>query len=254
MGRLKYPFDLLLAKGRAILAAQGGVAAVEFALLAPILLLVYFGSVDLSQGIEADRKLAYVTHTLGDLASQRTGEVSPADIEGLMGIADTVLRPFDSSRVSLRITVADVASDGSYSLYQPVTRGGEALACSSAVTIPESMTNLARGHSVIITEGCYTYRPAVGHVLETDVPLYKRNFHLPRAENFAYAGNASGGGGGSGGGGPGGGNGGGSDNGGGSGEAAAGPVAVITAVVATMVGAAAVAGTAAAAAVASSAE
>lgn len=219
MGRLTHLFDLLLAKGRAILAAQGGVAAVEFALLAPVLLLVYFGSVDLSQGIEADRKLAYVTHTLGDLAAQTTGDVSSAEIEGLMGIADTVLRPFDPSRVSLRITVADIASDGSYSLYEPVTRGEEASACSGVVTIPEAMRDLARGHSIIVTEGCYTYRPAVGHVLETDVPLYKRNFHLPRAENFAYAGNSSGGGGegsgsGGGSGGGGGGNGGSSGNGG----------------------------------------
>ena len=196
MGRLRHLSDLLLAKGRAVLAAQGGVAAVEFALLAPILLLVYFGSVDLSQGIEADRKLAYVTHTLGDMAAQTTGEVSAADIEGLMGIADTVLRPFDPSRVSLRITVADVASDGSYSLHAPVTRGGAASACSGTVTIPDSMRDLARGHSVIITEGCYPYKPVVGYVLDTDVPLYKRNFHLPRAENFAYAGGSSGSGGG----------------------------------------------------------
>ena len=196
MGRLRHLSDLLLAKGQAALAAQGGVAAVEFALLAPILLLVYFGSVDLSQGIEADRKLAYVTHTLGDMAAQTTGEVSAADIEGLMGIADTVLRPFDPSRVSLRITVADVASDGSYSLHAPVTRGGAASACSGTVTIPDSMRDLARGHSVIITEGCYPYKPVVGYVLDTDVPLYKRNFHLPRAENFAYAGGSSGSGGG----------------------------------------------------------
>lgn len=196
MERLRHLSDLLLAKGQAALAAQGGVAAVEFALLAPILLLVYFGSVDLSQGIEADRKLAYVTHTLGDMAAQTTGEVSAADIEGLMGIADTVLRPFDPSRVSLRITVADVASDGSYSLHAPVTRGGAASACSGTVTIPDSMRDLARGHSVIITEGCYPYKPVVGYVLDTDVPLYKRNFHLPRAENFAYAGGPSGSGGG----------------------------------------------------------
>lgn len=197
MGRLRHLSDLLLAKGRAVLAAQGGVAAVEFALLAPVLLLVYFGSVDLSQGIEADRKLAYVTNTLGDLTAQTTGEVSYSDIEGLMGIADTVLRPFDASRVSLRITVADVASDGSYSLHEPpVTRGGTASACSGTVTIPDSMRDLARGHSVIITEGCYAYKPVVGYVLDTDVPLYKRNFHLPRAENFAYAGGSSGSGGG----------------------------------------------------------
>lgn len=187
MGRLRHLCDLLLARGRTVVAAQEGVAAVEFALLAPILLLVYFGSVDLSQGIEADRKLAYVTNTLGDLAAQTTGEVSSADIAGLMGIADTVLRPFDPSRVSLRITVADVASDGSYSLHAPVERGGAASACSGTVTIPDPMRNLARGHSVIITEGCYAYKPVVGYVLDTDVPLYKRNFHLPRAENFAYA-------------------------------------------------------------------
>jgi Flp pilus assembly protein TadG len=181
-----------LAKIRALARSQSGVAAVEFAMLAPVLLLLYLGSVDLSQGLDADRKLAYVTHTIGDLASQTSGDVSADDLEGLLGIADTVLRPFDTSLVSVRITVADIAENGTYTLYVPVTRAGSSSGCSGEIALPQAMIDLARGRSLIATEGCYTYTPVVGYAIESDIPLYKRSFNVPRADSFNYIGDAAG--------------------------------------------------------------
>lgn len=181
-----------LAKARGIGRSQSGVVAIEFAMLAPVLLLLYLGSVDVSQGIDADRKLAYITHTVGDLAGQASGTVTPADLAGLLGIADTILRPFDSTRVSMRITVANVASNGTYTLFQPVTRAGGAANCSEPVVIPQAMIDLARGRSIIATDGCYRYSPVVGYAIEADIPLYKRTYTVPRSETFTFAGNTAG--------------------------------------------------------------
>ena len=43
---------------------QRGVSAVEFAMLAPLMITMYFGSIEVSQGISIDRKLSLTARTL----------------------------------------------------------------------------------------------------------------------------------------------------------------------------------------------
>jgi Flp pilus assembly protein TadG len=49
---------------------QGGMAAVEFALILPMMLALYFGCVVLAQGLEVSRKTQALSRTLADLTSQ----------------------------------------------------------------------------------------------------------------------------------------------------------------------------------------
>ncbi|WP_196260552.1 TadE/TadG family type IV pilus assembly protein [Pelagibacterium limicola] len=192
---MKYGLSILSAvrtRAAAFALAQAGVAAVEFALLVPILLLVYLGAVDLSQGLDADRKLAQLTHTIGDVSSQMSGRVTRDELTGALALGDTILRPFETGRTTLRIAVARVAQDGTYTFFEPVTREGSAAGCSGDMTLPQAMIDLARGHFIIATEGCYRYTPVVGYAIEADIPLYKRAFHVPRSEGFTYSGQGAG--------------------------------------------------------------
>ena len=56
-----------------------GVAAVEFALLLPILLLLYFGVVELTQGVMTQQRANHVAATVGDLVSQ-SSSLASADV------------------------------------------------------------------------------------------------------------------------------------------------------------------------------
>ncbi len=49
---------------------QRGVAAVEFAFIAPIMLIFYFGMVEISLAVEADRNLSHAASLVGDLTAQ----------------------------------------------------------------------------------------------------------------------------------------------------------------------------------------
>ena len=46
------------------------VAAVEFALIVPLMLVLFFGTVEFSSGVAVDRKVTLVARTLSDLTSQ----------------------------------------------------------------------------------------------------------------------------------------------------------------------------------------
>ena len=57
-------------RGSVFAKNEEGVAAVEFALILPIMLAAYMGVVELSQALNADRKMTRATSTIADLASR----------------------------------------------------------------------------------------------------------------------------------------------------------------------------------------
>ena len=54
--------------------------AVEFAILLPLLMTLFLGSVEATQGIAAYRKVELIAHTLADLSTQYT-DITDADME-----------------------------------------------------------------------------------------------------------------------------------------------------------------------------
>lgn len=59
------------ARAARFLRNRAGVAAVEFALILPVMLGLYFGCVVLSQGLDAGRKTQLLSRTLADLTAQQ---------------------------------------------------------------------------------------------------------------------------------------------------------------------------------------
>ena len=54
-----------------------GIAATEFAVIVPIMLVMFFGTVEFSSGVAVDRKVTLVARTLSDLTSQSTSVATP---------------------------------------------------------------------------------------------------------------------------------------------------------------------------------
>ena len=59
--------------GAALSENTSGFAAVEFAMILPILLVLFFGTVEISNAVAVYRKVTLMAHTLSDLTSQSTG-------------------------------------------------------------------------------------------------------------------------------------------------------------------------------------
>lgn len=88
-----------------------GVAAVEFAFLAPILLVMYFVTMEASQAIEVNKKVSRLGSMVADLVAQAGGTVTKSDIQGIMDIGQTTLLPYARSKPTITVTGLQISTD-----------------------------------------------------------------------------------------------------------------------------------------------
>lgn len=90
---------------------RGGAAAVEFALIIPTVMLLYYGMVEGTQALLAKRRAGYLTTAVGDLVTQKA-QVSEEDVENIFDASTAVLKPFPTEGLAIRVTSISIAADG----------------------------------------------------------------------------------------------------------------------------------------------
>src|SRR6267142_1423304 len=95
---------------RGLVQDQRGVSAVEFAMLLPLMVTLYLGSVEISQGVGIDRKVTLAARTVADLASQ-VQNIASTDMTNILNASSSVIAPYDASK--LKVTVSAVTIDAS---------------------------------------------------------------------------------------------------------------------------------------------
>ena len=82
-----------------------GTAGIEFALIAPVILVMVMGAVEYSRAVLMSRRFNLVTATLGDLVARDDFETDTT-FTGLQHAVETIWSPY--SKVSLELQVVDV--------------------------------------------------------------------------------------------------------------------------------------------------
>jgi len=146
--------------GRDLLADCRGIAAVEFAMIVPIMLVVFFGTVEFSSGVAVDRKVTLMSRTLSDLTSQSIS-VADTDLSNFFAAGTAIMTPYSPTPISSTITELWVNS----SLQARVqwSKGSAPLAVSSVVTIPSQLA--VANTYLIYSQVSYLYVPTIGYVM-----------------------------------------------------------------------------------------
>ncbi len=94
-------------------AAKDGVAAVEFVFIAPIMIALYLGLVEISLIIQADKAVSHATNVAGDLATQ-VPSMDVDDIEDVLEatLATMVIKEDKIPNVSVEILSFRILPDG----------------------------------------------------------------------------------------------------------------------------------------------
>ena len=132
-------------------------SAIEFALLAPIMLTMYVGAVELGNALTINRRASEVTSTAADLAAQ-VKSLATSDLQDITSAANSVMAPYPTTQLKIVVSsvVADQNNNGKVT-WSYATNGGTPRACGSNYSVPAGLTQA--NSSVIVAEVVYTFTP-----------------------------------------------------------------------------------------------
>lgn len=154
--------------------AQGGVAAIEFALIAPVLLLMYVGGCELARAAMAQRRTSLLARTVADLTAlgDTTSPMARATMDDILSASRLVYGPFDATQAVIRVaaigiymqgttrTVRICSSDGS-----PSTAKWPVGVAPTGLTIPANYNR--HGMRLVVAQVTMSYTPVLGAAYAT---------------------------------------------------------------------------------------
>jgi len=134
--------------------ARSGLAAIEFALLSPVLIAFFFGTVELCSALTCHQKVTSVASTAADLVSQNS-QITNADMTNIFAALNAIIYPYPST--GAKIVISSVISNGSggWKVAWSDAQNGTARTVGSSVTVPTGL--VTSGASVIYAEITYAY-------------------------------------------------------------------------------------------------
>jgi Flp pilus assembly protein TadG len=157
--------------------ADGGLAAIEFALIIPVMLITFFGVAEISNYILAARKVANIASTAADLVTQDT-IIDDTEMADIMGALDIVMRPFNPDDAQIRITSVVADSNGETTVGWSDARNTGPYAPGSPITVPDDIVPDNQG--IIMAEVSFTYRTLFGMYLTDGITVSDTFYLKPR--------------------------------------------------------------------------
>ncbi|HEX7782095.1 MAG TPA: TadE/TadG family type IV pilus assembly protein [Sphingobium sp.] len=164
-----------------ILARNGrGVAAIEFALVAPVTILLYVGSYQLADAIGVNRKVTVTARSLADLTTQYTS-LTQSEADSILNAATQVMSPYDSAPGTYRISELAIDNAGAAKVVWSKSRNGTARTVNSTVALP---SGVAQTNSyIVMAEVSYTYVPRIAVTLIGNINIGDTIYMYPRRSN-----------------------------------------------------------------------
>ena len=168
-----------------------GNAAIEFAVIVPVMLTMFFGVVEFSSAVAVKRKISMAAEELADLAA-RYKEVPDTEFDNFFRIARAVITPY--STTVLKATITEIYINPATGLGRAQWSKGDVVRLpGSTVPVPanliarDSTNNILPSQYLIFAETGYVYVPAVGYVMATaGVSLSDVSYMRPRLSTCVF--------------------------------------------------------------------
>ena len=146
----------------AFLRDRRGVAAIEMAFIAPLLILLYFGTVDATNWYMTHRKLVLAGATLADLTTQTATSTTGTDIgKYWQATTDSIIAPLPAS--SVKVTMRDFRLSGTTSKQKWEYPVAETAGCGTSrdATALQAIKNteMADANDIVVVEVCTSIEP-----------------------------------------------------------------------------------------------
>jgi Flp pilus assembly protein TadG len=167
-----------------------GVSAVEFAFIAPVMIGLYLGCVEISDGVAVDRKVSLVAGALANLTAScgssnaNSGScanniLSATEMNNILAASSAIIAPYNAA--NLTMTVSCLSVDANKNVTMKWSTGALQ---SGSVTIPAALA--AVPGTLIYSTVSYAYTPIVGYTITGSLTLSDHMYMSPRTQAPSY--------------------------------------------------------------------
>ncbi len=183
--KLRHQIGKLGAFAARLLRANEGLSAVEFALLLPVMALLYLGGVEISMAVSTYRLVDLTANTVTNLVAQYTTISKSAQMPDILAAATQVMYPVSSNDPNvgknIKVVVSLIAIDknGNATVTWSQTLNGTARSVGSSITVPSSMD--IANTNVLLGETTYAFNSPIDFLNLGTFNLSSSLFMVPRA-------------------------------------------------------------------------
>lgn len=136
-----------------------GVAAVEFAFVAPIMIVLFVGTLELSNSIATSRKLSRLSSTLADLITQGQ-RLTTSDVDAIMDVSSKIMYPY-GDEVKMIITGVQISNNKATVVWSR-SRNATAYTAGQNYTVPAKIKT--NNTFLVAAKVSTTYEPTIGWI------------------------------------------------------------------------------------------
>jgi Flp pilus assembly protein TadG len=163
--------------------SEKGMAAIEFAFIAPVLGSMLVGTIEVCNALECKQKVTSVASSVADLVAQ-TATTSTTDLSNIFSAANQLIYPFPTSGAKIVVSsiISDGTGNGTVAWSQAST--GSGLTKNSAVTVPTGLmaaSSCAKSAcSVVLATITYSYTSPLGKLFIGTTTMSDHFYSRPR--------------------------------------------------------------------------
>jgi Flp pilus assembly protein TadG len=164
-------------------ASTRGVAAIEFAMIAPVLAVMFLASFDGGRAIAAYMKMRATTFALAAITNQYS-TIQSTDMTSIVGAASQIMAPYATSGSNPAITISQITinNKGKATISWSYSQGGTARAQGSSITLPATALQTKNSY-LILAEVSYTFTPLFGLFTSGNLTFSDNIYVTPRTSN-----------------------------------------------------------------------
>lgn len=153
---------------------QRGAAALEFALIFPILFVLHIAAVEALGVYQAQRNVAHIASAMADITAQNRS-VTTAELDDILAASVSMIHPFPNVDVQQRVSSLSANGSGAVSTDWTINKS---YSVSGGPSVPSGY--LSANESVIVTDVVYDYKPTFGLFLPATIRFTRHAYVRPR--------------------------------------------------------------------------
>jgi Flp pilus assembly protein TadG len=176
------PTSYIRSAVRLLASQSGGLAAIEFAIILPLMLLLYLGSFEIAQAVSLKRQVALTASTVANIVTQYATISKTGEMPDILDASSVVLTPYPVSNAIVVVSCITVDGNGKATVtWSQALPSGDARSTGQPVTLPPGLD--VPNTSVVLGETTYAYSPLMDFMHIGTLNLYSSVYMSPRSSS-----------------------------------------------------------------------